>query len=327
MPQPSCDTFKLRRPRTATSTCSSRDASLRQAVEVHQRPGRRRARRPGRVLGADLGQGAGQAGRRSPRPWPRPPRWATTCGTRCTTSTSRRSATASARPPARPAPARTASHYLLSWYYAWGGAHRHRGRLVLADRLQPQPLRLPEPARGLGADQRTPALKPQVADRGRRLGHQPRPAAGVLPLAAVRRGRHRRRRDQQLGRRATRTPPAGTPTFYGMSYDRAAGLPRPAVEPVVRLPGLVAWSGSPSTTTQTGNAKAKALLDKWVAWALANTTLSTGRHLPDPVRRCTWTGQPDTWNAVQPRRQHRPARHRRRLHQRRRRGRRATPRP
>ena len=41
---------------------------------------------------------------------------------RCSTSTSRRSATASARPPARPAPARTAAHYLLSWYYAWGGA-------------------------------------------------------------------------------------------------------------------------------------------------------------------------------------------------------------
>ncbi len=33
---------------------------VRQAVEVHQRPRRRRARRAGGVLGADLGQGAGQ---------------------------------------------------------------------------------------------------------------------------------------------------------------------------------------------------------------------------------------------------------------------------
>ncbi len=47
-------------------------------------------------------------------------RWATTCATRCSTSTSRRSA--ARRRAARRAPARTAQHYLLSWYYAWGGA-------------------------------------------------------------------------------------------------------------------------------------------------------------------------------------------------------------
>ncbi|UUZ55713.1 hypothetical protein LP419_09320 [Massilia sp. H-1] len=44
-------------------------------------------------------------------------------------------------------------HYLMSWYYAWGGATDTNSRLGLAHRLQPQPLRLPESAGGLGAVQ------------------------------------------------------------------------------------------------------------------------------------------------------------------------------
>ncbi|MCF2437397.1 hypothetical protein LV779_39075 [Streptomyces thinghirensis] len=38
------------------------------------------------------------------------------------------------------------------------------------------------------------------------------------------------------------TPPAGTPTFYGMYYDESC-VPRPAVQPVVRLPGVVHGAG------------------------------------------------------------------------------------
>ena len=122
-----------------------------------------------------------------------------------------------------------AAHFLLSWYFAWGGAvdssagwglldipaalaapvpssdtgepnddldqvkpRRLLGRLGLAHRLQPQPLRLPEPDGGLGARQHARAAA-AFAQRRARLDHQPGPAGGVLPLAAVGRRRHRRR--------------------------------------------------------------------------------------------------------------------------------------
>jgi hypothetical protein len=63
-------------------------------------------------------------------------------------------------------------------------------------------------------------------------------------------------------------PPTGTPTFYGMFYD---------VKPVYHDPPSNQWFGMQVWSMQrvaelyyaTGNAKAKALLDKWV-----------------PVRRC-----------------------------------------
>ena len=264
----------------------------RQAVEVHQRPGRRRARHPGRVLGADLGQGAGQAGATSRPPWPRPPRWATTCGTRCSTSTSRRSATASAPAPAPPAPARTRAHYLLSWYYAWGGAtdasagwswrigssHNHFG--------------YQNPLAAWALSQRRPSCKPQVADRRSRTG--PTSLDRQLEfyqLAAVRRGRHRRWRHQQLGRQLrARRRPARHLLRHVLRRRARSTTTRRRTSGSASRPGR--WSASPSTTTQTGNAKAKALLDKWVAWAIANTTINAARQLLGSRPTLQWTGQP-----------------------------------
>ena len=50
-----------------------------------------------------------------------------------------------------------------------GRRDRRQRRLGLADRLQPQPLRLPEPDRGLGADQRWASFKPRSPTARRRL--------------------------------------------------------------------------------------------------------------------------------------------------------------
>jgi hypothetical protein len=48
----------------------------------------------------------------------------------------------------------------------------------------------------------------------------------------------------------------------------------------------------------TGDARAKAVLDKWVAWALSKTTLGTGTYqFPSTLG---WSGRPDTWNAAAP---------------------------
>jgi hypothetical protein len=93
-------------------------------------------------------------------------------------------------------------------------------------------------------------------------------------------------------------PPSGTPTFYGMFYDD---------HPVYHDPGSNGWFGMQAWSMQriaelyyaTGNAKAKALLDKWVPWAMNNTTIGTGGNFQIPSD-LTWTGAPATWNPSSP---------------------------
>ena len=54
----------------------------------------------------------------------------------------------------------------------------------------------------------------------------------------------------------------------------------------------------------TGNADAKAVLDKWVTWALANTTINADGTYQIPST-LGWTGQPRHLEREQPGRQHR----------------------
>jgi chitodextrinase len=49
----------------------------------------------------------------------------------------------------------------------------------------------------------------------------------------------------------------------------------------------------------TKDAKIKPILDKWVAWVTAHTTVGTGGTFSIPST-LTWTGAPDTWNAASP---------------------------
>jgi hypothetical protein len=77
--------------------------------------------------------------------------------------------------------------------------------------------------------------------------------------------------------------------------------------PVYHDPGSNGWFGMQAWSMQriaelyyaTGNAKAKALLDKWVPWAMANTTIGTGGDFEIPSD-LTWTGAPATWNPSSP---------------------------
>jgi hypothetical protein len=95
------------------------------------------------------------------------------------------------------------------------------------------------------------------------------------------------------------TPPAGDSTFYGMFFDPAPVYHDP---PSNNWFGMQVWSGERLAEYYytTGDAKAKAMLDKWVAWASANTTAdpATGAFsVPDTLN---WSGQPDTWNPASP---------------------------
>ncbi len=62
------------------------------------------------------------------------------------------------------------------------------------------------------------------------------------------------------------TPPAGKSTFYGMYYDQQPVYHDP---PPNQWFGFQAWSMERVAEyyQQTGNAAAKAILDKWVKWA------------------------------------------------------------
>ncbi|GGS95446.1 glycoside hydrolase family 48 protein [Streptomyces cinerochromogenes] len=189
-----------------------------------------------------------------------------------------------------------ASHYLLSWYYAWGGAtdtssgwawrigssHVHGG------------YQNPLAAYALSsyAD-----LKPKsstgATDWGKSLQRQLefyqwlQSSEGAIAGGAT---------NSWQGRYAS--PPAGASTFYGMYYDWQPVYHDP---PSNQWFGFQAWSMERVAEyyQQTGNAQAKAVLDKWVKWALSKTTIN-----PDGTYRIPstlqWSGQPDTWNASNP---------------------------
>ncbi|WP_422770125.1 glycoside hydrolase family 48 protein [Plantactinospora sp. WMMC1484] len=83
--------------------------------------------------------------------------------------------------------------------------------------------------------------------------------------------------------------PSGVPTFYGMVYD---------VKPVYHDPPSNQWFGFQAWSMErvaeyyheSGDARAKALLDKWVNWAIANTTVNGANYqIPSTL---SWSGQP-----------------------------------
>ena len=91
--------------------------------------------------------------------------------------------------------------------------------------------------------------------------------------------------------------PAGTPTFYGLAYVEAPVYEDP---PSNRWFGMQTWSLERLAEYYylTGDTKAKTVLDKWVPWALDNSTIgATSFAIPSDL---AWSGKPDTWNASSP---------------------------
>ncbi|MEV6957868.1 glycoside hydrolase family 48 protein [Streptomyces sp. NPDC051207] len=188
------------------------------------------------------------------------------------------------------------SHYLLSWYYAWGGAtdtsagwawrigssHAHGGyQNPLAAYALSNYADL-KPKSATGAADWAKSLQRQVefyrwlqADEG-----------GIAGGAT----------NSWAGRYAS--PPAGVSTFYGMYYDEKPVYHDP---PSNQWFGFQAWSMERVAEyyQQSGNALAKSVLDKWVDWALSHTTVNPDGtfRIPSTLK---WSGQPDTWNATSP---------------------------
>jgi hypothetical protein len=190
--------------------------------------------------------------------------------------------------------ARDSEHYLLSWYYAWGGGLAGANwAWRIGDGASAQGYQNPLAAYVLS---NVPALTPKSAtakqDWATSLTRQIeffrwlQSAEGGIAGGAT---------NSWDG--AYATPPAGTPTFYGMAYDW---------QPVYHDPPSNNWFGFQVWSMErvaeyyyvTGNATAKTLMDKWVAWAIANTTVSGSNYqIPSNL---SWSGAPNTWNPTNP---------------------------
>lgn len=188
------------------------------------------------------------------------------------------------------------AHYLMSWYYSWGGAldpnagwayrigssHSHFG------------YQNPLAAYALSTD---PALIPDSPSAGQDWGQSlERMVEFYRWLQSAEGGIAGGATNSWEGSYAT--PPAGTPTFYGLYYDEA---------PVYRDPPSNQWFGMQAWSMQrmaeyfyeSGDALAGEVLDKWVDWVLEHVTIGSGGDFSIPST-LSWSGSPDTWNPANP---------------------------
>ena len=190
---------------------------------------------------------------------------------------------------------KNSAHYLLSWYYAFGGSypnsewswrigssHSHFGyqNPLTAWVLSTVPEFIPN----------SPSAQTDWAnslDRQLEFYQWLQSAEGGIAGGAT---------NSWGGNYGT--PPAGTPTFYGMFYDDC---------PVYHDPCSNEWFGFQVWSLQrlaeylylTDDPRARAILDKWVPWAMSETTVGTGGDFEVPSTM-EWSGAPATWNPTNP---------------------------
>lgn len=188
------------------------------------------------------------------------------------------------------------SHYLMSWYYAWGGATDTSAGWAwrIGTGASHQGYQNPLAAYALA---KVPSLKPKSAtgqqDWAKSMDRQLEVLQWLQSADGGIAGGVTNSWEGNYG-----TPPPGTPTFYGMFYD---------AHPVWRDPPSNRWFGfqvwqmerTAALYRMTGDARAKKILDKWVPWAIANTTVGTSGNFQIPSD-LQWTGAPDTWNPGTP---------------------------
>ena len=190
---------------------------------------------------------------------------------------------------------RSSQHYLLGWYYAWGGAEPGGGwAWRIGDGAAHHGYQNPVAAYALSTET---AMAPKGStgrsDWATSLGRQIEFLQWLQSADGGIAGGCTNSWDGQYG-----TPPAGTPTFYGMAYDW---------EPVYHDPPSNNWFGMQAWGMErwaeyyylTRDAKIKPILDKWVTWVSAHVTVGTTGSFTIPAT-LSWTGQPDTWNPSSP---------------------------
>ena len=189
----------------------------------------------------------------------------------------------------------SSAHYLLSWYYAWGGpltkagwawrigsSHAHFGyqNPVSAFALSTSPELKAISANG-------PRDWGQSLTRQLEFYQWLQSAEGAIAGGAT----------NSLNGRYDPYP-VGTPTFHGMAYQE---------NPVYHDPGSNTWYGFQAWSMErvaeyyyiTGDAKIKPVLDKWIAWVKTVVHLLPDGSFEVPSE-IGWSGAPNTWNPAAP---------------------------
>jgi hypothetical protein len=183
---------------------------------------------------------------------------------------------------------RGSSDFLLGWYYAWGGALDSSAGWAwrIGDGTAHFGYQNPLAAWALST---VPALEPRsptaTSDWSTSLGRQLQFYAWLQSAEGAIAGGATNSWGGHYG-----VPPAGLPTFFGMTYD---------FQPVYHDPPSNEWFGFQAWSMErvaeyysaSGDARAKALLDKWVSWAVANTTVNANGTFLIPSKM-SWSGQP-----------------------------------
>lgn len=184
------------------------------------------------------------------------------------------------------------AHYLLSWYYAWGGGIDSAWSWKIGSSHNHFGYQNPMAAWILSKEQDfKPASQNGQADWAMSLDRQLefyqwlQSAEGAIAGGAS---------NSNNGR--YEAWPAGTSTFYGMGYVE---------NPVYADPGSNTWFGFQAWSMQrvaelyyqSGDVRAKNILDKWVTWIKTVVDLNADGTFAIPSN-IDWTGQPDTWTGT-----------------------------
>ncbi|WP_127503552.1 glycoside hydrolase family 48 protein [Actinoplanes solisilvae] len=190
---------------------------------------------------------------------------------------------------------KNASSNLMSWYYAWGGAYDTNAGWAwrIGSSTSHFGYQNPMAAYILGnvsafAPKSPTAKADWQASLARQLEFYQwlQSSEGAIAGGAT---------NSWNGNYSAR--PSNVPTFYGLAYVEAPVYEDP---PSNRWFGMQTWSLERLAEYYhlTGDAKAKSVLDKWVPWALANSTITaTDFSIPSDM---AWSGAPATWNPSSP---------------------------
>jgi hypothetical protein len=194
-----------------------------------------------------------------------------------------------------PGTGRTSQHYLLGWYFAWGGAEPGGGwAWRIGDGAAHQGYQNPVAAWALSTvSAMAPKSTTGKSDWATSLNRQIEFLRWLQSADGGIAGGATNSWDGQYG-----APPPGTPTFYGMYYDW---------EPVYHDPPSNNWFGMQAWGMErwaeyyylTKDSKVKPVLDKWVTWASSHVTVGTDGSFAIPAT-LSWDGKPDTWNPSSP---------------------------
>ncbi|PGH47791.1 cellulose 1,4-beta-cellobiosidase [Streptomyces sp. Ru87] len=185
------------------------------------------------------------------------------------------------------------AHYLMSWYYAWGGAlesAEYPWAWRIGGSASHQGYQNPMAAWALAED---PDMQPQSStgqeDWAESLDRQLEFLQWLQSSEGAIAGGATNSWEGDYG-----TPPSDASTFYGMYYDWQPVWNDP---PSNRWFGFQVWGlqRTAELYAETGDERAGAIMDKWVDWALENSTIDgTGNYqIPSEME---WSGQPDDWS-------------------------------